>query len=82
MKAIRRHLGWKLFFSYMIIIVVGVVSLAIVAEFITPSAFERHMANMAMRGGNMGGIVRRNGCSTADAAVLRQRGRFAHGASR
>ena len=57
MKAIRRHLGWKLFFSYMIIIVVGVVSLAVVAEFITPSAFERHMANMAIMGGNMGGMT-------------------------
>ena len=57
MKAIRRHLGWKLFFSYMIIIVVGVVSLAVVAEFITPNAFDRHMANMAIMGGNMGGMT-------------------------
>ena len=58
MKNIRRHLGWKLFFSYMIIIVVGVVSLAIVAEFVTPSAFNRHMANMdLMMGENMSGMM-------------------------
>lgn len=57
MKAIRCHLGWKLFFSYMIIIVVGVVSLTVVAEFITPSTFDRHMANMAVMGGNMGGMM-------------------------
>ena len=55
MKTIRRHLGWKLFFSYLIVIVVGVVSLALVAEFITPTAFDRHMASMdSMMGGAMG----------------------------
>jgi histidine kinase len=58
MKLIRRHLGWKLFFSYLIIILVGVVSLAIVAEFVTPSAFNRHMANMeTMMGGDVGGMM-------------------------
>ena len=55
MKTIRRHLGWKLFFSYMIVIVVGVVSLALVAEIITPTTFNRHMASMeSMMGGTMG----------------------------
>jgi histidine kinase len=55
MKTIRRHLGWKLFFSYLIVIVVGVVSLALVAEFITPTAFDRHMSSMeSMMGGAMG----------------------------
>jgi histidine kinase len=48
MKSVRRHLGWKLFISYLIIIVVGVASLAIVAEFVTPTAFNRHVANMEM----------------------------------
>jgi histidine kinase len=55
--SIRQHLGWKLFLSYLIVIAVGVVSLAIVAEFVTPSAFNRHMANMAVMGGNMGGMM-------------------------
>lgn len=58
MKAIRRYLGWKLFLSYLIVIVVGVISLALVAEFVTPSAFDRHMAGMGiMMGGNMGGMM-------------------------
>ena len=55
MKFIRQHLGWKLFFSYLIVILVGAVSLAIVAEFVTPSAFNRHMAGMElMMGGTWG----------------------------
>jgi histidine kinase len=47
MKTIRQHLGWKLFLSYVIVIVVGVVSLAVTAELHTPSAINRHMAQMA-----------------------------------
>jgi len=58
MKTIRQRLGWKLFFSYLTIIIVGVISLAITAEFVTPTAFNRHMANMeSMMGGNMGGMM-------------------------
>lgn len=55
MRTIRQHLGWKLFFSYLIVILVGVVSLTITAEIHTPTAINRHMAQMAdMMGGNMG----------------------------
>lgn len=55
MNTIRQHLGWKLFLSYLVIIVVGVVSLAITAELHTPTAINRHMAEMAtMMGGGMG----------------------------
>jgi len=55
MKMIRRHLGWKLFISYVVVIVVGVVSLAVTAELHTPTAINRHMAEMAsMMGGSMG----------------------------
>ncbi len=51
---IRRHLGWKLFLSYLIVIVVGVVVLATAAEFAAPSAFDRHLAAMQqMMGGSM-----------------------------
>ncbi len=58
MKTLRQHLGWKLFFSYFIIILVGVISLAIAAEFVTPTAFNRHMASMeTMMGGSMGGMM-------------------------
>lgn len=49
---IRRHLSWKLFLSYLVVILVGIVVLASAAEFVVPSAFERHMAAMAaMMGG-------------------------------
>lgn len=44
---IRRHLSWKLFLSYLVVILVGIVVLASAAEFVVPSAFERHMAAMA-----------------------------------
>jgi histidine kinase len=58
MATIRRRLGWKLFVSYLIIILVGVISLAVMAEFVAPSAFDRHMENMAMvMGREMGGMM-------------------------
>ena len=43
---LRRRLAWKLFFSYLIVIVVGVIALASAVEFSVPSAFERHLAGM------------------------------------
>jgi histidine kinase len=43
----RRHLGWKIFFSYLIVIVVGVIVLATTTEFVVPRSFDRHMAAMA-----------------------------------
>lgn len=47
MKSIRQRLGWKLFLSYLVVIMVGVLSLAITAEIHTPTAIDRHMAQMA-----------------------------------
>ncbi|HZD57707.1 MAG TPA: ATP-binding protein, partial [Anaerolineales bacterium] len=43
---IRRHLGAKLFISYLIVILVGVVVLGSAAELVVPSAFDRHLAAM------------------------------------
>jgi signal transduction histidine kinase len=43
---IRRHLGLKLFFSYLVVIVMGVVVLATTAEMVVPTSFQRHMAAM------------------------------------
>ena len=58
MKTIRQHLGWKLFFSYLTIIVIGVVTLAIAAEIHIPTALDRHMAGMAtMMGDGSGGMM-------------------------
>ena len=58
MKSIRRRLGWKLFLSYLVIIVVGVVSLGVAAEVHAPTALARHMASMeAAMGDAMGGMM-------------------------
>lgn len=51
----RRHLGWKIFFSYLVVVLVGVIVLATATEFVIPSAFDRHMAVMgSMMAGMMG----------------------------
>jgi two-component system sensor histidine kinase BaeS len=57
LSRMRRRLGWKLFLSYLVVILVGIVVLASAAEFVAPSAFERHMAAMAaMMGGDPAGM--------------------------
>jgi signal transduction histidine kinase len=43
---IRRYLGVKIFLSYLVVILVGVVVLAIAVKFSAPSAFIRHMTDM------------------------------------
>src|SRR5690349_10247917 len=43
---LRRHLGVKLFLSYLGIIVAGVVVLILASQFILPASFNRHMAGM------------------------------------
>ena len=56
-KLIRRHLSWKLFLSYLVVILVGIVVLASAAEFAVPTSFDRHMSAMAdMMGGRMMGM--------------------------
>jgi histidine kinase len=46
---------WKLMVSYLVVIIVGVVTLAVAAESVTPTAFNRHMLGMQqmMMGGQM-----------------------------
>ena len=53
MNWLRRRLGWKLFVSYLIVILVGTVVLASAAEYMVPSAFQRHLAAMAALVGKM-----------------------------
>ena len=48
---IRRRLTWKLFFSYLVVVLVGAVVLATTAELVIPNAFERHMVGMMGEGG-------------------------------
>jgi len=53
LQTLQQRLGWKLFLSYLIIIVVGVVVLASTAEFYAPAALARHIARMeALLGDN------------------------------
>ncbi|KAA3644009.1 MAG: HAMP domain-containing protein [Chloroflexi bacterium] len=52
----RRHLGWKIFLSYLIVIIVGTAVLAAAAEIAIPSAFNRHMSSMGMMMGNSMGM--------------------------
>jgi two-component system sensor histidine kinase BaeS len=52
LSAIRRHLSWKLFLSYLVIILVGIVVLSSAGRLALPTAYERHMATMV---GMMGG---------------------------
>jgi two-component system sensor histidine kinase BaeS len=55
---VRRHLGLKLFLSYLVVILIGVVVLATTAEMVVPSSFQRHMAAMgSMMSSMMGGSV-------------------------
>jgi signal transduction histidine kinase len=53
-KQIRQHLSWKIFLSYLIVIVAGVIVLATAANFAAPGAFDRHIAAMgSMMGGSL-----------------------------
>ena len=55
MNWLRSSLGWKLLISYLVVILVGIVTLAMAAESIIPTAFNRHMVGMqSMMGGEMG----------------------------
>ena len=58
---LRRHLGAKLLFSYLAIILVGVVVLIIASQVLLPAAFDRHMAGMGMNGMMGQGQGGRNG---------------------
>ena len=46
LRSIRTRLGVKLFFSYLVVVLVGILVLATTAQLAIPSAFERHMAGM------------------------------------
>jgi len=53
---LRRHLGAKLFLSYIGIVVAGVVTLLIATQFALPASFNRHMAGMGA-GMNSNGMM-------------------------
>lgn len=54
-RFLRSHLAWKVFLSYVMVVLVGVVVLATAVRWSAPAAFERHMAGMGamMSGGQL-----------------------------
>jgi signal transduction histidine kinase len=52
---IRRHLSWKLFLSYLVVMLVGIVILGWAARLALPTAYNRHLAAMVQM---MGGLAR------------------------
>lgn len=57
MKFFRTHLAWKVFLSYLLVVLVGVLVLITAVSLSVPTAFERHMASMGalMSGGSPNG---------------------------
>ncbi len=49
-KAIRRRLGFKLFLSYLVVILVGTLVLAVTTRLIVPTAFNLHLSQMGHMG--------------------------------
>ena len=46
MKFLRTHLVWKVFLSYVVVVLIGAIILITAASLSVPAAFERHMASM------------------------------------
>ena len=55
-KFLRTHLAWKLFLSYIIVVLVGVIVLASATSLAVPAAYEHHMSGMNGMMGGMSGI--------------------------
>ena len=51
-KQIRRQLRWKIFFSYLVVVLVGAVTLLVVMEFAIPRTFALHMATIEPMAGS------------------------------
>jgi signal transduction histidine kinase len=47
LKYFRSHLAWKVFLTYVLVILVGILVLATATSFSAPAAFNRHMADMS-----------------------------------
>jgi two-component system sensor histidine kinase BaeS len=58
MDRLRRRLSWKLFFTYLLVILAGTIVLLATAEVFLPTALNRHMSGMGeMMGGTMGSMM-------------------------
>ncbi|MFC1974793.1 sensor histidine kinase [Chloroflexota bacterium] len=47
-KFSRMRLVWKLMISYLVVVLVGLTTMALAAEIVAPTSFERHMVGMRM----------------------------------
>ncbi len=56
MNWLRRSLSRKLLISYLVVILVGIVTLAVAAELVIPTSFNRHMLDMQRVMGNQMGM--------------------------
>jgi len=54
-SSIRRHLAWKIFISYLVVILISTIVLATAAEIVVPRSFDRHLAAMGSMMVNMMG---------------------------
>ena len=72
MNALRRRLVWKLFLSYLVIVAVGFVVLALTATLNAPTALDRHMAGMQtmVGGGGMMADLRDNLVETINEVLI------------
>lgn len=50
----RKHLAWKLLGTYLLVILVGGLVLAVAVELVTPPTFDRHMLGVQARGQQLG----------------------------
>jgi histidine kinase len=67
----RRHLGAKLFLSYLVVISVGAIVLGLATSFTVPEAFNRHMG-MGLGQGAGQGMMQGNGAGRGTMSVLFQ----------
>ena len=47
LRVVRTHLAWKVFLSYVVVVLVGVIVLATATSFSVPAAYDRHLAGMS-----------------------------------
>lgn len=71
LQSIRKRLGLKLFFSYLVVILVGILVLVTTTRLVIPTAFEHHMADMGPAMSEMmGGMMEQSVYGNFQAAVI------------
>lgn len=71
LRKVRTRLGLKLFFSYLVVILVGILVLVTTTRLVIPAAFEHHMADMGPAMSEMmGGMMERSVYGNFQAAVI------------